>query len=175
MPRVTRRRPNRFRSSIDFLNRLQDDLLRNADEVAKLLSAHSPQAMQWLVRSEPIIGILVLIFSVILARQVAATSRRLEQEIEQRQQAEDERNRFFALSPDLFCIAGLDGTFKTCNPAWEKELGYSTAELHTRSLTEFVHPDDRHSMARELAVLSQGTRSAQFENRFVTKDGSVTW
>lgn len=118
---------------------------------------------------------LVLIFSVILARQVAATSRRLEQEIEQRQQAEDERNRFFALSPDLFCIAGLDGTVKTCNPAWEKELGYSTAELHTRSLTEFVHPDDRHSMARELAVLSQGTRSAQFENRFVTKDGSVTW
>ena len=75
----------------------------------------------------------------------------------------------------MFCIAGLDGTVKTCNPAWEKELGYSTAELHTRSLTEFVHPDDRHSMARELAVLSQGTRSAQFENRFVTKDGSVTW
>ena len=161
--------------SFSVLNRLQDDLLRNADEVVKLLSAHSPQAMQWLLRSEPIIGILVLIFSVILARQVAATSRRLEQEIEQRQQAEDERNRFFTLSPDLFCIAGLDGMIKTCNPAWEKELGYSTAELHTRSLTEFVHPDDRHAMARELAVLSQGTRSAQFENRFVAKDGSVTW
>lgn len=32
--------------SFSVLNRLQDDLLRNADEVVKLLSAHSPQAMQ---------------------------------------------------------------------------------------------------------------------------------
>ena len=161
--------------SFSVLNRLQDDLLRNADEVVKLLSAHSPQTMQWLLRSEPIIGMLVIIFSVILARQVAATSRRLEQEIAQRKKAEDERNRFFALSPDLFCIAGLDGTFKVCNPAWEKELGYSTAELHHRALTEFVHADDRRSMARELAGLNQGIRSAQFENRFVGKDGSVKW
>ena len=161
--------------SFSVLNRLQDDLLRNADEVVKLLSAHSPHTMRWLLRSEPIIGILVIIFSVILARQVAATSRRLEQEIAQRKKAEDERNRFFALSPDLFCIAGLDGTVKVCNPAWEKELGYSTAELHHRSLTEFVHADDRRSMSRELAGLNQGIRSAQFENRFVGKDGSVKW
>lgn len=161
--------------SFSVLNRLQDDLLRNADEVVKLLSAHSPQTMRWLLRSEPIIGILVIIFSVILARQVAAASRRLEQEIAQRKKAEDERNRFFALSPDLFCIAGLDGTVKVCNPAWEKELGYSTAELHHRSLTEFVHADDRRSMSRELAGLNQGIRSAQFENRFVGKDGSVKW
>ena len=161
--------------SFSVLNRLQDDLLRNADEVVKLLSAHSPHTMRWLLRSEPIIGILVIIFSVILARQVAAASRRLEQEIAQRKKAEDERNRFFALSPDLFCIAGLDGTVKVCNPAWEKELGYSTAELHHRSLTEFVHADDRRSMARELAGLNQGIRSAQFENRFVGKDGSVKW
>ena len=161
--------------SFSVLNRLQDDLLRNADEVVKLLSAHSPQTMRWLLRSEPIIGILVIIFSVILARQVAAASRRLEQEIAQRKKAEDERNRFFALSPDLFCIAGLDGTVKVCNPAWERELGYSTAELHHRSLTEFVHADDRRSMARELAGLNQGIRSAQFENRFVGKDGSVKW
>ena len=161
--------------SFSVLNRLQDDLLRNADEVVKLLSAHSPQTMRWLLRSEPIIGILVIIFSVTLARQVAAASRRLEQEIAQRKKAEDERNRFFALSPDLFCIAGLDGTVKVCNPAWEKELGYSTAELHHRSLTEFVHADDRRSMSRELAGLNQGIRSAQFENRFVGKDGSVKW
>lgn len=161
--------------SFSVLNRLQDDLLRNADEVVKLLSAHSPHTMRWLLRSEPIIGILVIIFSVILARQVAAASRRLEQEIAQRKKAEDERNRFFALSPDLFCIAGLDGTVKVCNPAWEKELGYSTAELHHRSLTEFVHADDRRSMSRELAGLNQGIRSAQFENRFVGKDGSVKW
>lgn len=161
--------------SFSVLNQQQNALLRNADEVVKLLSAHSPQKTQWLLRSEPIIGLLVIIFSVVLARQVMATSRKLEQEIEQRKKAEDERNRFFALSPDLFCIAGLDGTVRVCNPAWEQELGYATAELQHHSLTAFVHAEDRPSMLQELAVLRQGPHSAQFENRFVGKDGSVKW
>ena len=161
--------------SFSVLNQQQGDLLRNTDEVVKLLSAHSPRKTQWLLRSEPIIGLMVIILSVVLARQVTATSRRLEREIEQRKKAEDERNRFFALSPDLFCIAGLDGTFTVCNQAWEKELGYSTADLYHHSLTEFVYPEDRSSMMHELAVLNQGTPSAQFENRFVGKDGSVKW
>ncbi len=161
--------------AFSVLNERQDELLRNTDEVVKLLSTHSPQNTQWWLRSEPIIGLLVIVFSVVLARQVVATSSRLEQEIEQRKKAEDERNRFFALSPDLFCIAQRDGSVNTCNPAWERELGYSTAELHNHSLTEFVHAEDRPAMIQELAVLKQGTLSAQFENRFVGKDGSVKW
>ena len=44
-----------------------------------------------LLRSEPVIGFLVILLSLVLARQVVSASRRLEREIEQRKKAEDER------------------------------------------------------------------------------------
>lgn len=161
--------------SFPLLNQLQHELQRNADTVFKLFSTHSRQNIVGLLRSEPIIGFLVIALSMILARQVVSTSRRLEQEIEQREKAEDERNRFFTLSPDLFCIAGLDGRFKVLNPAWERDLGYSLAELQEHSMTAFVHVEDRPALTAELERLKQGPATVQFENRFMGKDGSINW
>ncbi len=169
--------PDHFPSSESFslLNQLQHELQRNADTVFKLFSVHSRQNIANLLRSEPAIGFLVIILSVILARQVVSTSRRLEREIEQRKKAEDERNRFFALSPDLFCIAGLDGRFTVLNPAWEHDLGYSLTELQGHAITAFVHLEDRAALTAELERLKQGPHTVQFENRFLGKDGSVNW
>ncbi len=166
-----------FPSSESFalLNQLQHELQQNADTVFKLFSVHSRQNIANLLKSEPAIGFLVIILSVILARQVVSTSRRLEREIEQREKAEDERNRFFALSPDLFCIAGLDGRFTMLNPAWEHDLGYSLAELQGHTIATFVHLEDRAALKAELDRLKQGPHTVQFENRFLGKDGSVNW
>jgi len=87
--------PDHFPSSESFvlLNEFQHELQRNADTVFKLFSAHSRQNIADLLKSEPVIGLLVILLSVVLARQVVATSRRLEREIEQRKQAETERKR----------------------------------------------------------------------------------
>ena len=85
--------PDHFPSpeSFTLLNQLQQDLQRNADTVFKLFSAHSRQNLMNLLRSEPFIGIAVILLSVVLAGQVVSASRRLEREIEQRKKAEDER------------------------------------------------------------------------------------
>ena len=61
----------------------------------------------------------------------------------ERKRAEAELETLFETSPDMLCIAGVDGTFRRLNPAWEKTLGFTAAELMSRPYVEFVHPDDR--------------------------------
>ena len=84
-------------------------------------------------------------------------------------------DRFFALSLDLYCIAGFDGYFKKVNPSWTETLGWTADELVARPYVEFIHPDDRDLTAREAHDLSTGTSTLNFENRYRAKDGSYRW
>jgi PAS domain S-box-containing protein len=95
-------------------------------------------------------------------------------DIEERNRLERERDRFFALSLDGLCVAGLDGYFKRVNPAFQM-LGYSEAELRARPFLEFVHPDDRAATVAAMRELATGESISRFENRYVCKDGSSRW
>jgi PAS domain S-box-containing protein len=89
--------------------------------------------------------------------------------------AEEELNRIFALSPDLLCVAGLDGYFKRVNPAFEDTLGYASRELLAKPFIEFVHPEDRAATSEEVVRLSTDTSISYFENRVLRKDDSYVW
>jgi two-component system, sensor histidine kinase and response regulator len=93
----------------------------------------------------------------------------------ERKRTEAELATLFDTSPDMLCIAGLDGTFRRLNPAWEKTLGFTTAELMSRPYVDFVHPDDRHATSAEAGAVAGGTSSVIFENRYLCKDGSYRW
>jgi len=82
---------------------------------------------------------------------------------------------FFQMSPDLFCIAGTDGFFHDLNPAWESILGFSKAELMSKPLFDFIHPDDVEPTLKEIEKQIGGQETINFVNRYKCSDGSYKW
>jgi two-component system, sensor histidine kinase and response regulator len=93
----------------------------------------------------------------------------------ERKRANDDLDRFFKLSPDLFCVATFDGYLARTNPAWQQLLGLSEEQLRSTPFMELMHPEDREPSAGALALMSTGAPLIDFENRYRTKDGSYKW
>jgi len=115
-----------------------------------------------------------------------AANRNLERRVEERTQAlqseiaghcrtADERDRFFAGSLDLLCIAGTDGFSRRVNPAIEKVLGWTAEESLARPFIEFVHPDDRSAIVEKVQRAAGGEAAFNVEVRCLCKDGSHRW
>jgi PAS domain S-box-containing protein len=75
----------------------------------------------------------------------------------------------------MLCVAGCDGYFKELNPAWQRTLGWTAAELTNRPYAEFVHPADRAATSITPGMFIDGQIVVQYENRFRTSDGSYKW
>lgn len=107
------------------------------------------------------------------AQQIQEVNSQLRTELIAREQAEQDVERFFALSLDMLCIAKSDGYFKRVSPAFTRTLGWSAEELLTRPLFDFVHPDDRAATLREVErQIAGGEQVLEFDNRYQHKDGS---
>jgi PAS domain S-box-containing protein len=92
-----------------------------------------------------------------------------------RKWANEELDRFFTLSPDLFCVASFDGYLVRVNPAWHRVLGFTDAELCASPFMDFVHPDDRAATTEAMSALFTGEHVIDFENRYRAHDGSYKW
>ncbi len=89
--------------------------------------------------------------------------------------AERDLVRFFELSLDLFCIAGLDGYFHRVNSNFSRVLGYPEEELVSRPFLDFVHPEDRERTLGEMAKLREGLPVIRFCNRYRDVGGKYRW
>jgi PAS domain S-box-containing protein len=85
---------------------------------------------------------------------------------------EDDVQHFFEASLDNLCIASFDGYFIRLNPAWQTTLGYSLDELMAVPYLSLVHPDDVANTSHEAKLLSEGTETVWFENRYRCFDGT---
>jgi diguanylate cyclase (GGDEF)-like protein/PAS domain S-box-containing protein len=72
--------------------------------------------------------------------------------------------------------ADAKGRLVEANPAMERMLGYTAAELAATSFHTFTHPDDVERSVTLFDELQAGTRdSFQLENRCYRKDGQLIW
>lgn len=94
----------------------------------------------------------------------------------QTERVSQESARWLDMSNDMIATASLEGYFTRVNPAWERCLGYSAAELMDRPYVEFIHPEDLDSTIAVASSLANGpSEIVGFENRYATKDGRWRW
>lgn len=84
-------------------------------------------------------------------------------------------DRFFALSNDLLCIVGFDGTLRRANPALERLIGRPEEELRHERILDYLHPDDRAALAERLRRIDLAEPVENLEVRFRCADGTYRW
>jgi PAS domain S-box-containing protein len=105
-------------------------------------------------------------------QQLRHLTHKLEDEVTQRTR---ERDRVWQLSEDLMAVTDFNGAIHSANPAWQRLLGWSEAELRQLNVEFLRHPDDAASANVQRARLAAGQPQARMENRFRHKDGSWYW
>ncbi|HZB55679.1 MAG TPA: MASE4 domain-containing protein [Reyranella sp.] len=123
--------------------------------------------LSWLLSS----GVLLLYFLGQFVRQESQLTRATD-DLEERTR---ERDRIWSVSEDLLGVVTFDGDFVSVNPAWEKVLGWSEAEVKGLQIDGLRHPDDAAHSLQARRRLAEGVPTVRFQNRFRHKDGSWHW
>ncbi len=80
------------------------------------------------------------------------------------------------LTPEILGITNAEGYFESSNPAWERVLGWSEAEIRVMPLLDLIHPDDVANTLASYEGLKHGTPALRFfKNRYRCKSGGYRW
>ena len=109
------------------------------------------------------------------AVQLAKAVRAWVSELAERRQAEEERERFFALSQDLLAIVDADGRLGQVGPAWTALLGCERDALLGQPFIDRIHSDNRTATTRNLEVALAEQKATTFEAKAVHTDGTTRW
>lgn len=122
--------------------------------------------------------------------QLIATNQALENEINERKRAENERQQIevalrnseeqfrnaFENASIGMAIVSLDGHWVKVNPALFQIIGYSSEELLALTFQDITHPDDLELDLSYVHQLLAGTISNyQMEKRYFHKQGHIIW
>lgn len=84
--------------------------------------------------------------------------------------------RFFESSLIGAAVVGLDKTFRCCNPAFCRFLGYSADQVRSMTISDVTMPEDAHLGMAEMKSLLQGSQEQpQVTKRYRRSDGAIVW
>jgi diguanylate cyclase (GGDEF)-like protein/PAS domain S-box-containing protein len=95
--------------------------------------------------------------------------------VARRYRADARARRFFDLSQDMLCTMDLEGRCVEVNAAWERELGYTAADMSGKALLAITHAEDHVRATEEALRVFTGAASASLETRVVDKAGNWHW
>lgn len=84
-----------------------------------------------------------------------------------------ERDQFFSLSLDMFCMISLKGLFVQLNPAMVEALGYRARELIDQPYMDFLVPADRPKAEAAINRLVRGERVVHLDLRVRNAAGMI--
>ena len=123
----------------------------------------------------PTIGLLIQLAGLALERarivdDLKELNRTLEQHVEERTR---ERDRIWNVSQDLLLVTDISGIILSSNPAWERVLGWSQAELRGTTSGWIEHREDR--TPEPVSAASDENQPLRRDIRLRHKDGSYRW
>lgn len=89
--------------------------------------------------------------------------------------AENERDRFFTLSPEVLMVLQPGGIVQSVNPAWERILGHAPERILRKNLFDFCHPEDLQFFQHTLFSLAGNVYGQHAECRMLCADNSFRW
>jgi PAS domain S-box-containing protein len=82
---------------------------------------------------------------------------------------------FFEVSLDLLVIRDAELQIVKVNPAWERVLGYTMAELEGQPMLSFIHPDDVAGSHSQMERVASEKDVKHFVNRYRCRDGGYRY
>lgn len=99
-----------------------------------------------------------------------------QEKLEKTLEITEEFKKLFDISTDLVGILDFDLFLNKYNPAWTDILGYSSEELSSKPITNFLHQDDVPKVNDIFKQLEQGVAEINnVETRTLTKDKRILW
>lgn len=82
---------------------------------------------------------------------------------------------FMDLLLDAICVVNTQGQIVFISAACKRIFGYTSKEMHGKSVLDLVHPDDRERTASIAHRVIEGEDIHDYENRYIHKDGHTVY
>lgn len=131
-----------------------------------------------------LIGVILLLWSFSLRKQVAARTKSLEIEIQERKQAEESlqeseerfKTMFMQAPLGIALIDSHSGHIHEVNPRFAEIAGRTMAEMIHIDWIQITHPDDVQADLDNMALLNAGLINGfQMEKRYIHLSGESVW